>query len=416
MEAVTAGADARHAQGTGSKTIADLLPLAVEKYGDAPAQRYKVGRRVARPLLRRARRRSVKEVALGLIDLGIAARRQDLDPRPHAPRVDPRLLRHPHRRRRPSVTIYQTNSPEECQYVLSHSDSRAVFVEDAEQLAKIREVEGDCPELEHVIVLDPGDADIGDALTLDALRERGRGARRARSGGSATRPSRPRHLPLHLHVGHDRPAQGLPALARQLPRDHRRGGRGRRGRGRRLHLPVPPARARVRDPDPVRRVRAGRGDRLLVADPQKIIADLAQVKPTLLPVGAADVREDLHARDRERRGQGAPAQGRRGRASRCACCRTRGEAVPEELQAGLRRSAEEQLFKNVRDLFGQNIRECVTGAAPIAPEILEFFYACGVPVMEGYGMTETSTSATVNRPQPASSASARSASRSRASR
>jgi long-chain acyl-CoA synthetase len=40
----------------------------------------------------------------------------------------------------------------------------------------------------------------------------------------------------------------------------------------------------------------------------------------------------------------------------------------------------------------------VTGAAPIAPEILEFFYACGVPVMEGYGMTETATSATVNRP------------------
>jgi long-chain acyl-CoA synthetase len=52
----------------------------------------------------------------------------------------------------------------------------------------------------------------------------------------------------------------------------------------------------------------------------------------------------------------------------------------------------------VRALFGGKIRECVTGAAPIAPEILRFFYACGVPVMEGYGMTETSTSATVNRP------------------
>ena len=51
----------------------------------------------------------------------------------------------------------------------------------------------------------------------------------------------------------------------------------------------------------------------------------------------------------------------------------------------------------MRGLFGQNIRECVTGAAPIAPEILEFFFACGVPVMEGYGMTETATSATVNR-------------------
>ena len=41
MEAVTAGAGA--AAGTGSKTIADLLPLAVQKYGDAPAQRYKSG-------------------------------------------------------------------------------------------------------------------------------------------------------------------------------------------------------------------------------------------------------------------------------------------------------------------------------------------------------------------------------------
>ena len=41
MEAVTAGVTG--AQGTGSKTIADLLPLAVRKYGDKPAQRHKLG-------------------------------------------------------------------------------------------------------------------------------------------------------------------------------------------------------------------------------------------------------------------------------------------------------------------------------------------------------------------------------------
>jgi long-chain acyl-CoA synthetase len=78
--------------------------------------------------------------------------------------------------------------------------------------------------------------------------------------------------------------------------------------------------------------------------------------------------------------------------------REAGEEVPAQLQAGFDQ-AEEKLFKNVRGLFGTNMRECVTGAAPIAGEILEFFYACGVPVMEGYGMTETSTSATVNRPE-----------------
>jgi long-chain acyl-CoA synthetase len=53
----------------------------------------------------------------------------------------------------------------------------------------------------------------------------------------------------------------------------------------------------------------------------------------------------------------------------------------------------------VRGLFGGEIRQCTTGAAPIAQEILEFFYACGVPVMEGYGMTESSTVATTNTPK-----------------
>src|SRR5215208_8365076 len=171
MEAVTAGATG--AQGTGSKTIADLLPLAVKKYGDKAAQRYKLGDEWVDSSYKELGD-AVKEVALGLVDLGTQ------------PGDKVSILAHT----RPEwthacfgiltagatlVTIYQTSAPEECQYVLSHSDSRAVFVEDAEQLAKIREVEGDCPELRHVIVLDPGDADIGDALTLEALRERGRG-------------------------------------------------------------------------------------------------------------------------------------------------------------------------------------------------------------------------------------------------
>ena len=52
----------------------------------------------------------------------------------------------------------------------------------------------------------------------------------------------------------------------------------------------------------------------------------------------------------------------------------------------------------MRGAFGGRLREAVTGAAPIAKEILEFFYAAGVPVMEGYGMTETSTTATGMRP------------------
>jgi long-chain acyl-CoA synthetase len=71
----------------------------------------------------------------------------------------------------------------------------------------------------------------------------------------------------------------------------------------------------------------------------------------------------------------------------------RGEEVPPELLAPFE-AAEEQLFKNVRAIFGGRVRQAVSGAAPIAKEILEFFYGCGVPVLEGYGMTETATVAT----------------------
>jgi long-chain acyl-CoA synthetase len=70
-----------------------------------------------------------------------------------------------------------------------------------------------------------------------------------------------------------------------------------------------------------------------------------------------------------------------------------GEPVPDELQAAFDK-ADAELFSNVRNVFGGRLKQANTGAAPIAVEILEFFYACGVPVMEGYGMTETSTVAT----------------------
>jgi long-chain acyl-CoA synthetase len=74
--------------------------------------------------------------------------------------------------------------------------------------------------------------------------------------------------------------------------------------------------------------------------------------------------------------------------------RDRGEEIPEEMQQAFDR-ADEALYSRVRGLFGGNIRRAVTGAAPIASEILEFFYACGIPVLEGWGMTETTGVGTV---------------------
>ena len=84
-----------------------------------------------------------------------------------------------------------------------------------------------------------------------------------------------------------------------------------------------------------------------------------------------------------------------------------GKKVRERERAGkpigwlLRRQyeiADKQVLSKISALFGGKIKNCVTGAAPINPEILRFFDAAGVLVLEGWGMTETSTAATVARP------------------
>src|SRR5919109_4345517 len=68
------------------------------------------------------------------------------------------------------VPVYHTNSPEECEYVLSHSGSKVILLENAAQAAKIARVRESLPELEHVVVL-TGEAE--GAITLADLRSRG---------------------------------------------------------------------------------------------------------------------------------------------------------------------------------------------------------------------------------------------------
>src|SRR5262249_7548859 len=70
------------------------------------------------------------------------------------------------------VPIYQTNSPDECQYVLENSDAKAVIVQGSEALEKILEIRDACPKLEHVISM-TGSSE--EAISTDELIERGSG-------------------------------------------------------------------------------------------------------------------------------------------------------------------------------------------------------------------------------------------------
>jgi long-chain acyl-CoA synthetase len=391
MEAAVSAREA----GTGTATMAAQLPADVAKHAGKPALRYKAGdewRDISFDEIGEA----VREIALGLVDLGIQ------------PRDRVAILSHT----RPewtlanfgiltagatSVSIYQTNSPEECHYVLDHSESRAVFVEDGEQLAKIRAVEGDLPKLEHVIVIAPEQSlDLGDALSLDALRERGRG-RDASEWQQRIDGVSPEDPCVFIYTsGTTGPPKGCVlthgnyrAIRDMIFEEGILGG----DEVVYLFLPLAHSFALL-----IQFLALDLGSTIAYweKDPQKIIPNLMEVKPTYFP-SVPRIFEKLYTLAMSNAPN--PDQIRQavevGMKVRQA--QERGAEVPAEVKAGFDQ-AEEALYKNVRALFGGRMRYCASGAAPIAKDILEFFYACGVPVLEGWGMTETSTAATTNRP------------------
>jgi long-chain acyl-CoA synthetase len=108
-------------------------------------------------------------------------------------------------------------------------------------------------------------------------------------------------------------------------------------------------------------------------DPRRIIPELAEVRPTFLP-SVPRIFEKLYAAVTA----GTDPDWLRGAVLEGLAARAAGK-VP----------AAEEFFVRVRAALGGRLRLALTGAAPIAVEVLEFFHAAGVPVMEGYGMTES---------------------------
>src|SRR5437588_4642114 len=72
-----------------------------------------------------------------------------------------------------AVPIYQSNTPEECQFILENSGAVVVIAEDARQLAKLTATRAKLPKIHHVIVIDrQGDGNW--VLWLEGLKARGR--------------------------------------------------------------------------------------------------------------------------------------------------------------------------------------------------------------------------------------------------
>jgi long-chain acyl-CoA synthetase len=375
-------------ESTGSKTIADMLALAAERFGDRPAVKYK--RDGAWHDVSFAEVGDiVSEIARGLIGLGLASGDRVsilCTTRPEWTYADFAVTS----AGGVVVPIYPTNSPSECAWVAGNSESRFIVCENAEQVAKITEVRGELPGLEAVIVVDPS-GDVGDAISLEDLRERGRGrdAAEVAERAAAVRPEDP--YTFIYTSGTTGPPKGCVLSHgnyREVLNACERIGALESGEVAYLYLPLAHSYALLIQ---LLAIDLGSTIAYFGGDVKQIVVELNEVHPTYLP-SVPRIFEKIYTLVTA---NGDPAQikGATQVGLKVPALQAAGQEVPAELQQHFD-AAEEALFKNVRAAFGGNLKQANTGAAPIAKEILEFFFACGVPVLEGYGMTETSTVAT----------------------
>jgi len=292
------------------------------------------------------------------------------------------------------VPIYPTNSREECEWVAGNSESVVIVCEDDSQVATIEAVRGALPSLRHIVIVD---GDLERTVPLDELRRRGRARDRAELEARTRAVTKADPYTFIYTSGTTGPPKGC-----VLSHGNYRAvldmvaARGIVSAGSRdliyLFLPLAHAFGLL-----LMLIGADRGVAIAYwgRDTTQIIPELSEVHPTYLP-SVPRIFEKLYTLVTSRAEPELLAQATQvGLAVRE--LEAAGKEIPAELQAAYDQ-ADERLFKLVRGAFGGRLREAVTGAAPIAKEILEFFFAAGVPVMEGYGMTETATTATGMRP------------------
>ena len=310
-----------------------------------------------------------------------------------------------------TAPIYPTLPESQVRYILADSGARVVVVADETQAAKVRAVWDELPELSALVIMDPegepaasGGASGREELSLaDAT---GRGHRRLMAEDGLGREYKERAAAIT-------PDQLATIIYTS----------GTTGEPKGVMLTHGNVASNVMDGSAVVRVDSEdvalsflplshaferavvfmylfHGTTVTFAESLETIArDLGAVKPTVM-TGVPRVYEKFHARVHEAVA-GAPAVRQRlfrwavGIGLKQARAQLAGGSAGPvaRLQHGL---AERLVLSKVRGRLGGRLRFVVSGSAPLSTPIAEFFFAIGIPVAEGYGLTETSPTLTVN--------------------
>ncbi|MEN0015322.1 MAG: AMP-binding protein, partial [Solirubrobacteraceae bacterium] len=382
--------------GTRSSTIADLLPKAAALYGDQSATTFKQGDDWVQHSFNDLLAESTA-IGRGLIGLGVQPgdRVAILSNTKRAWTVADFAAA---RAGACVVPIYQTNSPKECEWVITDSGATTVFVENAEQAAKIAAVREQLTTLQHVVVLE-GEAD--GAITLDALIAEG-DAVSADDLDARSAAVQPTDLFTIIYTsGTTGPPKGCVlthANYRAIVDSSLESGildENEIDDNKVFYLFLPLAHSFARLMQLVS-IDGGGVIAYFGGDTKAVIGEIQEVKPAILP-SVPRIFEKLYTVAIQMAGDDTVAKatevGLQVRKLEAA-----GEPIPTDLQTAFD-ELEGRLYGLVRGLFGGRLKRAITGAAPLGTDVISFFTACGIPLMNGYGMTETATATSCNTPE-----------------
>jgi long-chain acyl-CoA synthetase len=299
------------------------------------------------------------------------------------------------------VPLYPTLPANQIAYILKDAGAKAIFVSTPAQLAKIQEIRGQLPDLRQVVCFDDPGAS-GPADRFDALLEEGR---KAIAAGTAT-PFRRRALeverddvatliytsgttgnPKGVMLTHYNLASNVAAaqqhdVLRPEPGDVALS-----------FLPLSHVFERMVD-----YWYWDAGITIAYAESmEKVVDNLVEVRPTVA-VSVPRLYEKIYSRV-------VGGSGLKGKIAHWAV-RVGGKVVDARMSGGKPggalaaqyRIADKLVFSKLRARTGGRLRTFISGGAPLAPDIARFFFAAGLPVYEGYGLTESSPVIAVNKP------------------
>jgi long-chain acyl-CoA synthetase len=387
---------------TAPRTLNELFFGAMDRFGARPVvMRSKVSG-AWMPLSHADLGERVRAMAAGLRELGIIAGDRVAilsENRPEWAITDYACLTI----RCADVPIYPTLPARQIEFILRDAGARAVVVSSAEQLAKIQEIRSRLGDLEHVIVIDPDAAasDAAGVIPFATLLERGRAA--APAADEWRRESltvNPDDLATLIYTsGTTGDPKGVMLTHGNLTSNVVAG------------LGV----LALRDTDeclsflPLSHVFERMAGHYCMLQAGTIInyagsidsvpADMLEIRPTVM-LSVPRLYEKIYARVLEGGAGGSPLKRAIFRWAR-RIGETRAEyrmahrPVPKGLEFRYR-LAYRLVFSKLQARVGGRLRFFVSGGAPLAAEIAKFFYAAGLPILEGYGLTETSPVIAVN--------------------